>query len=182
MTARRRTDATMLVVALTAWSAGIDTAAADPAIRVGPRGGLELRDGADAVVGLDLRMSFPLSPLTINPTFFHVLDPTMSIEELNVNALYPLPVTLGRLDPYVGIGLKVTRFSYKDRAPRDVDDNGNRMGLNLIGGVCVDLPLTSVFVEVQSGVGELTAFAAGAGLAIALDGDARWDGCGRRRP
>jgi len=57
MSSRCRTNAAMLVAALTAWSAGIDSAAGDPAIRVGPRGGLELRDGADAVVGLDLRMS-----------------------------------------------------------------------------------------------------------------------------
>jgi len=182
MRSRRPTIAALLAGALTLGAAGIDTAAGDPAMRVGPRAGLELRDGADAVVGVDLRMSFPLSPLTINPTFFHVLDPKMRIEELNVNALYHLPVALERLDPYLGVGVKVTRFSYKDTAPREVDDNGNRMGLNLVGGVCVDLPVTSAFVEVQRGVGELTAFAAGAGLAIALDSDARWNGCGRRRP
>ena len=46
-------------------AAGLARAA--PAIRVGSQGGVELREKAEPFVGLDVRMSFALSPLTINP-------------------------------------------------------------------------------------------------------------------
>lgn len=161
-------------VARTAW--------ADPAIRVGPRGGVEFRQSADATAGLDLRLGFLLTPLTINPSFVYLFDPKITIYEISVNTLYDVPLALGPINPYLGIGFRVTQFSYKEIAPGVDDDHGSRLGMNLIAGVCVDLPLASPFIEAQRGVGELTAFGLGAGLAVALDSDARWTGCGRRRP
>jgi hypothetical protein len=160
---------------------------ADPGVRLGARGGVELDGGVDPYVGADLRLSFSRSPLTINPTFDHVFDEKMTLYRLSVNALYYLPVPLRRLDPYVGIGVNVTSFSFKEKAPPvpnsgapSVDDNGARLGMNLAAGACLDLPVISPFVEVVKGIGEFDPLSLGAGLLIALDGDERWTGCGRR--
>ena len=75
----------------------------------------------DPYVGADLRFSFSRSPLTINPTFDYVFDEKMTLYRLSVNALYYLPFSLGRVDPYAGIGVNVTSFSFKEKAPPVVD-------------------------------------------------------------
>jgi hypothetical protein len=152
---------------------------ADPAVRIGSRGGVELRDDADPYVGLDLRLSFPLSPLTINPTFDYVFDKNQTIYQMSVNALYYLPVPTRRVDPYVGVGVNVTSFTFKETTP-GVDTNGNRLGMNLVAGACFDVPVVSPFVQVVKGIGELSLISLDAGLVVALDGDDRWTGCGRR--
>jgi hypothetical protein len=154
-------------------------ARADPGIRLGARGGVELRKDVDPAAGVDLRLSFPLSPLTINPTFDYVVDQKLTVYELSVNALYYLPVPIQRLDPYVGIGANVTRFSYKETTA-GVDNSGNRLGMNLTVGVCFDVPVVSPFVQAAKQVGELDPLSIAAGLLVALDGDQRWTGCGRR--
>jgi len=152
---------------------------ADPAIRIGSRGGVELRNGADPYVGVDLRLSFPLTPLTINPTFDYVFDHNATLYELSVNALYHVPVPIPRVEPYVGVGVNVTSFTYKTTT-QGVDDNGNRLGMNLTAGACFDAPVVSPFVQVVKQVGEFDPISLGAGLVVALDGDDRWTGCGRR--
>jgi len=154
-------------------------ARADPGVRIGARGGVELRGDADPYAGVDLRLAFPLSPLTINPTFDDVFDANMTIYRLSVNALYYLPVPIRRVDPYVGIGASVTVFSFKQNTP-GVDSNGNRLGLNLTAGACFDIPVVSPFVQLDKGIGELDFISLGGGLVVALDGDDRWTGCGRR--
>ena len=160
---------------------------ADPGVRIGARGGVELQGGVDPYVGADLRLSFPLSPLTINPTFDYVFDEKMTLYRLSVNALYCLPVPILRVDPYVGIGVNVTSFSFKQKTPAvadsdnpGVDDNGTRLGMNLVAGACLDLPVISPFVEVVKGIGEFDPLSFGAGFLVALDGDVRWTSCGRR--
>jgi hypothetical protein len=152
---------------------------ADPGIRIGSRGGVALRDGADPYVGADLRLSFPLSPLTINPTFDYVFDDKMTLYQLSVNALYYLPVPIRHFDPYIGVGVNVIAFSFKQKT-QGVDDNGNRLGMNLAAGACFDLPVVSPFVQVVKAVGEFDLLSFGAGLVVALDRDDRWSGCGRR--
>jgi hypothetical protein len=152
---------------------------ADPAVRIGPRGGIELRDDVDPYVGVDLRLSFPMSPLTINPTFDYVFDEKATIYRLSVNALYYLPVPIRRVDPYVGIGFNVTAFSFKESTP-GVDDNGNRLGMNLAAGACFDVPVVSPFVQVIKQIGEFDPISLSAGLVVALDGDDRWTSCGGR--
>ena len=156
-----------------------ELARADPAVRIGARGGVELRDHADPFVGVDLRLAFPLTPLTVNPTFDYVFDPGETLYEVSVNALYFLPVPTTRVDPYLGIGVNLTIFKVNSPAT-GVDDNGNRLGMNLTAGVCVDVPFVSPFAQVTKQLGELHPLSLGGGLVIALDGDARWTGCGRR--
>ena len=178
----RACSAPLTRVMLLALLAVAGTAKADPAVRIGPRGGMELRHVADATVGADVRLSFPMTPLTINPSFIYVFDSKITIYEVNVNALLWLPLALGPLNPYVGIGFRVTQFAYKELTPGADDDHGSRLGLNLVAGFCVDLPFASPFVEAQRAIGEFGAFGFAGGLAVALDGDPRWTGCGRRRP
>lgn len=152
---------------------------ADPAVRIGSRGGAVLRDDADPYVGVDLRLSFPLSPLTINPTFDYVFDEKTTLYQVSVNALYYLPVPIRRVDPYVGVGVNVSGFSFKDQTP-GVDNNGNRLGMNLAAGACFDVPFASPFVQVVKQIGEFDLLSIGAGFVVALDRDNRWTGCGRR--
>lgn len=158
---------------------GSTPASADPGVRIGSRGGVELRDAADPYVGVDLRLSFPLSPLTINPTFDYVFDSAQTIYEIGVNALYDLPTPLWRIDPYVGVGFNVTSFTFEQMSSGG-DNSGNRLGMNLTAGACLDLPIASPFVQVTKQIGELDPISFGAGFAIALDRDDRWTGCGRR--
>ena len=168
---RRRLVLVLAIVSGPAW--------ADPSIRVGTRGGVELGDDADAYAGVDLRLSLPRSPLTINPTFDYVFDERGTVYHLSVNALYYLPVPIPRVDPYVGVGVNVTVFSFKEDTS-GVDANGSRLGMNLAAGACFDLPVVKPFVQVAKEIGEFDPISLGAGLVVALDGDDRWTGCGRR--
>lgn len=152
---------------------------ADLGVRIGSRGGVDLRDDVDPYVGVDLRLSFPFSPLTINPTFDYLFDKKTTLYQLSVNALYFLPVPTRRVDPYVGVGVNVTHFSFKKTTP-GVDDNGNRVGMNLAVGVCFDVPAVSPFVHAAKEIGEFHLLSLGAGFVVTLDGDDRWTGCGRR--
>jgi hypothetical protein len=160
---------------------GSGPAWADPGVRIGSRGGIALGDDTDPYVGVDLRLSFSRSPLTINPTFDHAFDESATLYQLSVNALYHLPVPLWRVDPYVGIGVNVTSFSYMEDTPGG-DNNGNRLGMNLVAGACLDVPFVSPFVQVVKGIGEFDPLSVGAGFMIALERDERWTGCGRRAP
>lgn len=159
---------------------------ADPGVGVGAHGGVELGDATDPQAGIDVRLAFSRSPLTINPTFDYVFDARRTLYHVSVNALYDLPVPLGRVDPYLGIGFNVTAFSFKSElelgSSSGADSNGNRLGMNLVAGVCLDLPVVSPFVQVTKQVGEFDPISLGAGVVVALDRDPRWNGCGRRAP
>ena len=152
---------------------------ADPGLRVGPRGGVDLRNGADPYVGVELRLSFSRSPLTINPTFDHLFDAKATLYRVGVNALYYLPVPIRRVDPYVGVGVNVTSFSLKEATP-DVDNSGSRVGMSLAAGACLEVPFVSPFVQIAKNFGEFDPLSLGAGLVVALDRqvDDRWNGCG----
>jgi hypothetical protein len=156
-----------------------ETAHADLGVRLGPIAGVELHDDVDAFVGADLRLSFPLSPLVINPAFAYFFDEKRTLYQVSFNALYNLPLSAGRFEPYVGVGVNVTVFALKEDTPA-VDNNGNRLGMNLIAGACFDLPLVSPFAQVTKGVGEIDLLSIGGGVAVALGGDREWTGCGSR--
>ena len=160
---------------------------ADPGVRVGAHGGVDFGDATDPHAGVDLRLSFSRSPLTISPTFDYVFDDKMTLYKVSVNALYYFAVPLEHIDPYVGIGFDVTAFSFKQsepgpESPSGGDSNGNRLGMNLVAGMCFDLRVVSPFVQVIQEIGELHPLSLGAGLVVALDRDRRWNGCGRRAP
>jgi hypothetical protein len=92
-------------------------ARADPGLRIGTRGGLDLRDGADPYLGVDLRVSFSRSRLTLYLTFDQMLGAKATLYRVGVNALYYLPVPTRRVDPYVGVGVNVTSFSLREPRP-----------------------------------------------------------------
>ena len=170
-----------VVAALAAGTgAGASGAArADVGVRLGPSAGVELHDDADPFVGADLRLLFPLSPLIINPTFAYFFDEKTTAYQVSFNALYNLPLPTRRFDPYIGVGVNVTVFSFKENTPA-VDNEGKRLGMNLIAGACFDSPLVSPFAQVTKGIGEFELLSIGGGVAIALGGDGEWTGCGRR--
>lgn len=168
-------------VLLAAAGLAAGSARAAPAVRVGSQGGVELREKADPFVGVDVRLSFPLSPLTLNPTFDYAFDEKRTLYETSINALFHLPLPFRRTAPYVGIGANFTTFSYREATP-GVDDHGNRLGMNLVAGACFDLPFVSPFVQVLRHLGELDHTSLGAGFVVALDRDERWTGCGRHAP
>lgn len=174
LTIALRAIAVLLAVAM-----GVAPARADSAVRIGARGGVELRDHADPFAGVDLRLAFPLTPLTVNPTFDYVFAPDETLYEVSVNALYFLPVPSPRIGPYLGIGMNLTFFKL-NHPSTGVDDNGSRLGMNLLAGVCIDVPVVSPFAQVSKQFGEFDPLSFGGGLVIALDGDARWTACGRR--
>lgn len=148
--------------------------------RVGPRIGLEFHDDPDLFVGGDMRLSFPMSPLTINPTFDRYFDEDKSLFHLGVDALYYLPIPTGLLDPYVGPGIGVTGFSFHEGVPT-TDDVGYRIGLNLVGGVCFDVPMFAPFAQVMVSIGEIDLVTSGGGILVDFGRHGRgWDTCGRR--
>jgi hypothetical protein len=51
----------LLIVSVPAW--------ADPGVRVGAHGGVEFGDATDPNTGVDLRLSFSRSPLTVSETY-----------------------------------------------------------------------------------------------------------------
>jgi len=105
-------------------------AAADPANPDRVARGVELGDAKDPYAGVDMRLSFPLSPLTINPTFDYVFDDKRTLYEISVNALYYLPIPIHRVDPYVGVASTSRRSRSSSPRPGSTN-NGNRLGLNL---------------------------------------------------
>jgi hypothetical protein len=168
----RRLAALALLVAFLSLIAG--PARADVGFRFGPRIGVEAHDELDMFVGADVRLSFPLSPLTINPIFDYYFDERQRLFQVGVNALYHFPTS--PIEPYVGVGVGVTAFSLKDAMPPAgepaiVDDNGSRVGMNLIGGVCFDLPVVTAFVQSMVTVGEIDLVAIGGGLLFQLGGE-----------
>lgn len=155
------------------------TARAEVGFRLGSRAGVELHDDADLSFGADMRLSFALSPLTINPAFDYYVDEDKTLFQVAVNALYHLPAAAPHVDGYGGVGVGVTAFSFHQGVQTN-DDHGSRLGLNLLAGVCFDLPVVAPYAQVVGSVGELDLFTISAGLLVELGGGERWDSCGRR--
>jgi hypothetical protein len=121
---------------------------------VGPHLGLELHEELDPFVGADVRMSFSRSPLLLNPTFDYFFDEDRTLFQLGLHALGSLPLRSRLVDPYVGAGISVTGFSYDEGVPVP-DDNGSRVGLNLVGGVCFEVPVLAPFAQTRISMGDI---------------------------
>lgn len=83
----------VLVMSLCGTFLGVAVARADGGVSLGPRGGLQFRGDTDPFVGADLRLTFAVSPLTLNPTFDHHFAKDRTLWQVGVNALYALPVS-----------------------------------------------------------------------------------------
>jgi opacity protein-like surface antigen len=142
------------------------SASADTGIMVGPRGGVAFGDDVDPYGGVDVRLSVPDSPITINPTIDYISDEDQTLYQVGANVLYHLPVA-SRVAPYVGIGLDVTSFRFREGVPTD-DNEGYRVGMHFLGGARLDLPYVSPFVQVAKGIGEYDLLTVGGGLAFRL--------------
>jgi opacity protein-like surface antigen len=159
----------LLVATLTSGAAQ-----ADVGVQVGPHAGVALSGNLDPYVGVDVRLTAPSSPLTIQPTFDYVFDEHQTLYHIGGNLLYEVPVAF-RLKPYVGVGMNYSTFVLnKPSGPSMInneptgDDEGHRLGLNLLAGVRLDLPWVSPFLQVTKGVGEFDAVAVGGGLELSV--------------
>jgi len=122
-----------------------------------------------------LRLTAPTSPLTIQPTFHYVFDENQTLFHVSGNVLYELPLAF-RLKPYFGIGVSFSAFalnessmiSMDEPSMSSVDDQGNRLGMNLFAGARLELPWVSPFLQVSKGVGEFDALAVGGGVELTL--------------
>jgi outer membrane protein W len=140
---------------------------ADVGVQVGPHAGVALSKDVDPYVGLGLRLTAPSSPLTIQPTFQYVFDEDQTLYHIGGNALYELPIAF-RLKPYFGIGANFSAFVVTEPSMEITDDEGYRLGLNLIAGARLDLPWVSPFVQMTKSVGEFDAFVVGGGIELTL--------------
>lgn len=151
------------------------TALADVGLRAGPHAGVALSGDADAYVGLGLRLTAPSSPLTIQPTFDYVFDENQTLYHVGGNLLYEAPVDF-RLKPYFGVGVSYSTFALNEPTAPSMtadeegsrDDEGHRLGMNLLVGARLELPWVSPFLQVTKGVGEFDALAIGGGLELSL--------------
>ena len=58
-------------------------------------------------------------------------------------------------------------YSY-NAGVQTTDEHGTRVGLNLIGGVCFDLPVVSPFAQVMVSVGDIDLVTIGGGFHVRL--------------
>lgn len=150
-------------------------AQADVGVQVGARAGVAFSSDVDPYVGLDLRLTAPSSPLTIQPTFDYVFDENQTLYHLSGNLLYEVPVGF-RLKPYFGVGMNFSTFALNEPSAPTMtdgneaagDDQGHRLGMMLLAGARLHLPWVSPFLQVTKGVGELGAVAVGGGFALSL--------------
>jgi outer membrane protein W len=148
---------------------------ADLGVQVGPHAGVAFSNDVDPYVGLDLRLTAPSSPLTLQPTFDYVFDENQTLYHIGGNLLYELPIAF-RLKPYVGVGVSYSTFVLNKanapimstEAPGTADDEGHRLGMVLLAGARLELPWVSPFFQVTKGIGELHALAVGGGIEVSL--------------
>ena len=148
-------------------------ARADVGVSLGPRGGLQLRGDTDAFAGAELRLTFSLSPLTLNPTFDYYFDEDRTLFQFGVNALYVLPVSAS-VKPYAGVGIGLTAFAYDETrmltGENARDSQGSRVGLNSIGGVTFATPWLTPFVQAMVSLGKIDLVTIGGGVLFDLGG------------
>jgi len=198
----RQLQPSLALVIVVGLAAAAPTARADTGVQVGARSGIQLLDD-DALrhenalsAGAEARLSFELSPLIVALTFDHFFVEDRTLFQVGANALYDLPLRHSFLFPYLGAGVGVTRFALPEAGPvpssneagpgdpvaltpqapgavETSDDNGMRIGLNLVGGVRfdhVDLPLVRPFAQVMVSLGPLDLLTIVGGVLFELDG------------
>lgn len=136
------------------------TASAEVGVQAGARGGVDVYKQDAAFAGLDVRLSFRLSPLTIAFSFdLFRLDEGESLQAIAINALYEFPLRTVR--PYAGIGLGVHRFGHPEEpimGPVVTDASGARAAVNLVGGARLDHPAlwrVKPFVQITAAIGQV---------------------------
>jgi len=169
------------VKVLLSWLAWLATslaagaARADVGVTVGPHAGVAFSNDVNPYVGLDVRLTVPSSPLTLQPTFDYVFDENQTLYHVSGNLLYEVPVAF-RLKPYFGVGVSYSTFALNlaggpSMSGEDLgtaDDEGHRLGMLLLAGARLDLPWVSPFLQVTKGIGEFHALAVGGGLQVSL--------------
>jgi opacity protein-like surface antigen len=128
---------------------------------VGPRATISLGDisdaGGDFGLGADARVGIPSIPVDGNAAFTYFFADN-TVWTLDINALYPLPVT-GPVSPYVGGGVGITGFeqvtqvSVGPGGASTETETTTDTALNIVGGVKFSAGALTPFVEANLGVG-----------------------------
>lgn len=143
---------------------------AEVGVQAGGRGGVDVYKQDAAFAGIDVRLQFTLSPLTLAFSFDQVfVDDGDSLQVVDINALYELPLTT--LRPYGGIGLGIHKFAKPVPPPGTpiepgFDGEGMRAAVNVVVGARLDHPAlwrVKPFVQAMAGIGpiDLVTFTAG---------------------
>ncbi|WP_018626305.1 outer membrane beta-barrel protein [Niabella aurantiaca] len=145
-----------------------DAKAADIGVQVGPQAGVSLSKNNNAYVGLSLRLTSSGSPLTIQPTFQYVFAENQTLYHLGINLLYEFPFT-SRIKPYLGTGVNLSSFKLKAPPTNlNIDDQGSRLGMNLIAGIRFNFPWVSPYLQVKKNLGEFDGTFLGGGIELKL--------------
>jgi len=118
--------------------------------KIGPRATVSLGDisdvGGDFGIGANARVGVPTLPVDGDAAFtYYFADDPLTIWTLDLNALYPLPISNPAIEPYLGGGVGITGLS---NGSSDTDT-----ALNLVGGVEFSAGALSPFLEANLGVG-----------------------------
>jgi len=136
----------------------VPTNASAQSVKVGPRATISLGDisdvGGDLGIGANARVGLPSIPVDGHGAFtYYLADENWTVWSLDINAIYPLPVT-GPVSPYVGGGLGITNSSFENTvAGRTTTSSDTDTALNLVGGVEFNAGGLTPFAELNVGVG-----------------------------
>lgn len=126
--------------------------------KVGPRATVSLGEisdvGGDLGIGANARVGIPSIPVDGHGAFtYYFANENYTIWSLDINAVYPLPVT-GPVSPYVGGGLGIVNSSYDySSGNQSVSASDTDTALNLIGGVEFNAGGITPFAELNAGIG-----------------------------
>jgi hypothetical protein len=146
---------------------------ADVGLQAGVRAGADVYEHDAPSVGIDARLSFTLSPLTIALSFDHYfVDEGETLQQIGLTALYDVPIAPAFVRPYGGIGVGLTRFGMPE-GELGVDASGARGAVNFIGGARFDHPSLwrmKPFVQAMLSVGNIDLFTVGGGILFDFGG------------
>ena len=126
--------------------------------KVGPRATISLGDisdaGGDLGIGANARVGIPTVPVDGHGAFtYYFANENYTIWTLDLNAIYPLPVT-GPVSPYVGGGLGLLSSSFETSFQGQTQSTSDtEASLNLVGGVEFNAGGLTPFAELNVGVG-----------------------------
>lgn len=160
---------TTTLLALFFFALGVQTAAAQVGIRIGPRVGYEIDDVEELFIGADARLDIATLPVIVNPAFDYYLTDGYDLFQLSVNALYTFGINNTAFTPYAGAGVGITRVS-ADTGFDFVDDSNTEVGLNIIGGAEFGFGNLRPFVQAQLTIGDVDLTTIAGGLLFSFGG------------
>jgi len=122
--------------------------------------------GSDlGTTGLNLRAEIPVSSrMALAPDIIYYFQKGVNVLEINANGQYKLNGNF--VQPYVVGGLNLSAWSFKNKIEVEGKSSGTKPGLNLGGGLNMEIANFHVFTEAKFIVAGYANFAIMAGLLI----------------